>query len=1688
MSKSPEELAHIEWLGYVQPVGLVVSIPAMLEAQCYVNKNIMSEHARFLECLVDDDNTSPQRKQGNKSADHSLALRACIRDLREFVQAVLGWESDDLVDVPARQVLSGEMAKLEVVLPQYNETLRPTHAVPVFRPEDDQNPWLLLIQELPASTDLDEAGETDSSRHWNASPQAKFERLLRETGVPIGLLSNRRSFRLVYSPRGETSGYATFNVDEMAQVAGRPMFAALHMLLSSERMFSMGDNQRLPAILSNSRKYQNTVSTELAEQVLAALYELMRGFQAANDVRNGELLSGVLARDPNQVYSGLLTVLMRLVFILYAEDRDLLSSDPIYSNHYSVTGLFNRLREDDGRFPDTMDQRFGAWSQLVTLFRLVYEGGQHSDFKLPARKGYLFDPERYPFLEGRTEYKPEAQASESPTPQHNPKSQASESTALPLSKSADWAPQLEVAEATAAFSTGLNTDHSLARRARSETGTTVPRVSDGTVFRVLKNLLILDGERLSYRTLDVEQIGSVYETVMGFNLQVAAGKSIAIKPVKSHGAPATINLDELLETPGKDRAKWLKENADQKVGTADAKLLKAATNLEELLTALDRKIAKKVTPRVVPAGAIVLQPSDERRRSGSHYTPRSLTEPIVRTTLEPILAQLVGATNTSPSTTSPKRKREDNESTTTPEDHSLARRACIDTPQVPEVYKPTAEDKRRYTKGELDARVRLSQKAVEYARAAREVGTPHPSQILDLKVCDPAMGSGAFLVEACRQLGDELIKAWYAHGAVPSDIPADEDEVLYARRLVAQRCLYGVDKNFMAVDLAKLALWLVTLAKDHAFTFLDHSLRSGDSLVGLSREQIIGFHWEPKKQKKFGEELIQRRLDRATEARAKILNAREDVAYRDQEQKMALAEESLRGIRLLGDACVSAFFNPHAPLTSPTRKRAENGSDSLACASGLYEADASQVREKGPVKITKRMRQDRVEQLFGIASAYLEKFKDKQMDFELHKSLQSAADSLLEGEHPIPAFHWEIEFPEVFARENGGFDAFVGNPPFAGKNTLVNGNREGYLDWLKSIHEGAHGNSDLVAHFFRRTFDCIRRQGALGLIATNTIRQGDTRSTGLRWIRKNSGTIYGARRRMRWPGQAAVVVSVVYICKGELKPPYQLDQQQVYHISAYLFPLGTDDDPFVLQANDNLCSNGVKIYGTGFTFDHGNVDASPIARMNEIVESDKSSHERVFPYLGGEELNSSPTQSPDRFVIHFGEMSLEQAEAWPELLSVVRQKVKPQRDKVKDERCRTLWWQYERPRTEFFGSITSPRVLALSRVGNHASFCFVSSDTVFSDSLVVFRFDDFGRFAMMQSRPHEFWARFFSSSMKDDLRYTSSDCFETFPFPDCLAKDVTDSGKTYSDFRRDLMQTNSEGLTDTYNRFHDPHEQSEGIFELRRLHGLMDAAVLRAYGWDDLAESARCEFLLDYEEEEDDSLAGASGSYAGDNTSPTRKRGKKKPWRLRWPDEFRDEVLARLLELNEQRHKEELLVVSSQLLEKKDKKKAAKVAKKSQPTPLLDDQIETVDDEVVLTDEDRMTLAILAAWGEGTLVDRLLFGESVVLWRNDEHRRFRAYVSENRQKRLKPAISMKQIIGRAAIKGWLTQVDRGGVEFLKLIMKPSPLGDLSPSESEKVDHIRDIVRRETEAVNSVIEITEDSIRASTPFAVARPTP
>jgi Eco57I restriction-modification methylase len=191
---------------------------------------------------------------------------------------------------------------------------------------------------------------------------------------------------------------------------------------------------------------------------------------------------------------------------------------------------------------------------------------------------------------------------------------------------------------------------------------------------------------------------------------------------------------------------------------------------------------------------------------------------------------------------------------------------------------------------------------------------------------------------------------------------------------------------------------------------------------------------------------------------------------------------------------------------------------------------------------------------------------------------------LRQGEHPIRPFHWQLEFPEVFEVKNPGFDAIVGNPPFAGKNTVAAANRAQYPVWLQTLHTGAHGNSDLVAHFFRRAFNLLKKDRTFGLIATNTIGQGDTRATGLATILSQGGIISHATRRLKWPGEAAVVVSVVHVGKGAVSQPL-LDGRPVARISAYLVQGDLDTSPVRLSANGLKAFVGSYLLGLGFTFD-----------------------------------------------------------------------------------------------------------------------------------------------------------------------------------------------------------------------------------------------------------------------------------------------------------------------------------------------------------------------------------------------------------------------------------------------------------------------------------------------------------------------
>jgi len=1039
------------------------------------------------------------------------------------------------------------------------------------------------------------------------------------------------------------------------------------------------------------------------------------------------------AQRPAHLYEGLLTVLLRLVFLLYAEDRALIPSRTdgqaraLYELGYGVRTLHAQLLADQARNPDTMDERRGAWSRLLALFRLVHAGDGSGWIR--RRGGKLFDPNGFPFLQGQDD------APDPPAP---------------------------------------------------------AVVTDGCILRVLDGLLVLDGERLSYRTLDVAQIGSVYETVMGFTVLTLPGPALAIKAGKRDRTPVFVDLDALLAAKPGDRAKHLKEQAERgKLAARVGAALAAAGSGAALIEALRPIVDERGSPggRIAPPGTPLLQPTDERRRTGSHYTPRTLTEPIVR--------------------------------------HALA---------------PAFE--------------RIGPDAT-------------PDAVLGLKVCDPAMGSGAFLVEACRQLAARLVAAWSRHPGTRPDVPLDEDEDLLARRLVAQRCLYGVDRNPMATDLARLSLWLATLARDHEFTFLDHALRTGDSLVGLTRPQVEALDWRSAGQLSLFGSLIPGRLDAATAARVAIRGAAEDVALHEQERLFRGAEQHMAELRIAADGVLGAFFGADRP-----RAR-------MAALEALHDTAGSTDR--------------------------------------LWAALRVSAAGLQVPPHRLRPFHWPLEFPEVFAGDTPGFDAIVGNPPFAGKNTLLHGNRLHYLDWLQTLHADAHGNADLVAHFFRRAFLLLRLGGCLGLIATNTIGQGDTRESGLRWVLANGGTVVRARRRYAWPGEAAVVVSIVHIIRGPARSPV-LDGRQVRRISAYLVEGDLDDSPAPLAANAGKAFQGCILLGMGFTFDDeaaAKGKASPLSEMHRLIAKEPRNAERIFPYLGGEEVNNDPRHTNRRWCIDFNNFPLGRrqtaqtwasmsiskrmqarvkmfvpldylepvAEDWPDLIKILEYWIKNNNTITNMDSETRFWWQFLRSRPELrFATKNLSLIISTLRVKRHNVFFSLEKNIVLANTLYAFSFSKQSYFAVLQSSIHELWVHNFSSTMKDDINYSSSDCFENFPFPLNIESlsDLENLAVEYQKTRLLIMAGRNEGLTKIYNRYHDHQDRVPETYLLRKLHNALDVTVLQAYGWNDLADTAAPDFL-------------------SENTEPNHCYQD----RLFWPEPFRDKVLARLLALNAERAAEE---------------------------------------------------------------------------------------------------------------------------------------------------------------------------------------
>lgn len=1193
--------------------------------------------------------------------------------------------------------------------PEVGITVRPDYAV--MDNQADARP-LMVISIYGADTSLTDALKDDG---WSASPSERMVELCRATGTRLGLVSNGEQWMLVDAPVGAATSFASWYARLWGQ---EPVTLQAFVNLLGVRRFFVDRTEQLPALLDNSLKFQDEVTDALGEQVRRAVEVLIQALDRADVDRNRELLDGI---EPTELYEAGLTVMMRIVFLLSAEERGLLLlGDDRYVKNYAVSTLRMQLR---GESEEILERRWDAWSRLLAIFRAVYGGVEHDAMRLLALGGSLFDPDRFPFLEGRK-------------------------------KQSRW---------------------------KIDSATPLP-IDNRTVLYLLDAVQLFQGRTLSYLALDIEQIGYVYEGLLERTVVRAREATLDLDATKNAENP-WVSLPELDDAAAKGRPaieELLRARTASSASRVRNDLNKAVDegSADKLLTAChaDRSLSDRVRPYfhllrtdrwgypiVYPKTAFMVTGGADRRETGTHYTPKSFTESIVKKTLEPL------------------------------------------------VYVGPADGKPREN--------------WELKSAA---------ELLNLKICDPAMGSGAFLVQVCRWLSERLVEAWTqaedegkaitSEGEVVGTIGSREplrkdaeERRLVAKRLIAERCLYGVDMNPLAVELAKLSIWLVTLAKGRPFGFLDHNLRCGDSLLGItSLEQLNYLEINPGKgstRKIFATEIdqaVSQAVDLRSELRSRPIRDIHDV------EVMARLDEEARRRLALPEMVADALM---------VEVLEANGREMHTAALAIDVGDALAGKEGKFGELSRRTSQ------------------------RLRKELPA-------GITIRRPFHWPLEFPEVFCRDNAGFDAFVGNPPFLGGQRISGTFGPSYKDYLAhNLCFDQAATADLVVFFFLRVFRLVREGGYLGLLARRSLAEGKNREVGLTQILSRGAVIFAAHTNIAWPGKASVIVHQIHMTKATWRGAITLNNAPTNFIDAYLDDMELTA-PKELKHNTGRMFQGVILNNEGFKIDE------PEAQL--LLGIDDKYKGIVFPFIGGNEVNSNADNRPACWVINFWD--------WPEAKAkeyiAAFEKIAKRIDSASsdDKPIRKNWWRLLRPRPELHHAIGRgkhfskhpkgwrddirelERVIVISRgVTKYPAFTFLSNAFLFSEKLYVIADERYSLFCILSSDIHAVWAWSQKTSLGGDLSslsYTNGDIFETFAFPPGLLSTGDDElellGEKFFKTRQQTMDSTGNGLTKLYNDFHDPTLSGASLLQLRGLQQEINKAVCQRYGWGDI--ELACDF------------------------------------------------------------------------------------------------------------------------------------------------------------------------------------------------------------------------------------------------------
>ena len=403
-------------------------------------------------------------------------------------------------------------------------------------------------------------------------------------------------------------------------------------------------------------------------------------------------------------------------------------------------------------------------------------------------------------------------------------------------------------------------------------------------------------------------------------------------------------------------------------------------------------------------------------------------------------------------------------------------------------------------------------------------------------------------------------------------------------------------------------------------------------------------------------------------------------------------------------------------------------------------------------------------------------------------------------------------------------DAIIGNPPFLGSQHLRTTFDPAYVEWLKSTFDC--GLKDYCVYWFRKTQDHLRPGGRAGLVGTNSIAQNRARSASLDYVVANGGVIVDAVSSQKWPGDAAVHVSIVNWVKSPAQPPerFLLDGVEVPGITAELRPPGRSTGHVArLGANAGRCFQGFIPAGRGFLL----LDEDAAALLDR---TDADYRAVVRPFLTGEDITDRPDQRPGRWTIDFGLMPLEAAMRYPAALRVVERLVMPVREKNNRAAYRQRWWLFGENRPGLRAAVAGlQRVVVGNQVGKRPLFAWYDPWVCPNSKTNVFAFDDDYAMGVLTSRPHVAWAWSRGATLKADVSYTPTTVFETFPWPE-PAEDqrerIAAASREVMALRQEACRAGDIGLTTLYNRM------DKGAYvEIAAAHRELDEAVAAAYGW-----------------------------------------------------------------------------------------------------------------------------------------------------------------------------------------------------------------------------------------------------------------